>query len=86
MGLKQGSANCGPPSAFLWPTKNFYQAKKNSLFSFSNRLIPYKRIIDMLSVTILRVDYFCKRFKHIFHSIALQSNFEIAVAAYCAAL
>ena len=52
-----------------WPqAKNLYRAKTTlPLFSFSNRLIPYKRIINMYSVTILRMDYVFKRFKHICH-------------------
>ena len=51
--LEQGWANygpratCGPSNAFLWPAKNLYQAKTLPLFSFSNRLIPYKLFINM---------------------------------------
>ena len=45
--LEQGWANYGPSNAFLWPAKNLYEAKTLPLFSFSNRLIPYQRIIDM---------------------------------------
>ena len=41
-------ATCGQSTAFLWPAKNLYQAKTpRPLFSFSNRLIPYKRIIKI---------------------------------------
>ena len=45
--LVQGWANYGPPSAFLWPAKNLHQAETLPLFSFSNRLIPYKLYINM---------------------------------------
>ena len=46
--LNQAWANYGPPSDILWPINNLYQAKATlPLFSFSNRLIPYKRIINM---------------------------------------
>ena len=45
--LAQGWANYGPSNAFLWPAKNLYQAKTLPLFSFSNRLMPYKLFISM---------------------------------------
>ena len=49
--LGQGWANYGLPSAFLWSPKNLYQARATlPLFSFSTRLIPYKRIINMYQV------------------------------------
>ena len=67
----QTTAN-GPHAArrvpFCGPTKNLYQAKTTlPLFSFSNRLIPYKHIVNMSSVTILRMDHVFKKFIHIFH-------------------
>ena len=52
----KGWASDGPPSAFLRSAKKLYQAKTTlPSFSFSNRLIPYNRIMNMQSVTILRV-------------------------------
>lgn len=40
-------ASCGSPNAFLWPAKKLYQAKIPPFFAFSNRLKPYKRIMNM---------------------------------------
>ena len=46
-----GQSNTGMgklrPAGHMWPAKNLYQAKTLPLFSFSNRLIPYKLFINM---------------------------------------
>ena len=42
VGKLRPAGHMRPAEYFFWPAKNLYQ-----VFSFANRLMPYKRIINM---------------------------------------
>ena len=66
--FKPGVGKLRPADCFFVAHQELVSSKNNSpIILVSNRLIPYKCIISMQSVTILRMDYVLKRFKHIFH-------------------